>query len=290
MAKRRLGRGLSTLLGNRLDEAAEEEAIVDEVSVDLIRPNPSQPRMSLSEESLEGLVESVRREGVLQPVVLRELEDGHFELVAGERRWRAAQRAGLATIPAVVRDVPDDRLLELALIENVQRENLNPIEQAKAYRQVMTALQLTQEETAARLGLQRSTLANSLRLLELPGELQDLVSRGTITAGHARAILSIADPALQMTLVKRIIGEGLSVRAAENAAAMLLGRKAADERIRRPKAPHIRELETQLKMALGTEVVVRERRRGGRIVIDFKSHDDFERILGALGVKLENGL
>jgi len=290
MAKRRLGRGLSTLLGNRLDEAAEEEAIVDEVSVDLIRPNPSQPRMSLSEESLEGLVESVRREGVLQPVVLRELEDGHFELVAGERRWRAAQRAGLATIPAVVRDVPDDRLLELALIENVQRENLNPIEQAKAYRQVMTALQLTQEETAARLGLQRSPLANSLRLLELPGELQDLVSRGTITAGHARAILSIADPALQMTLVKRIIGEGLSVRAAENAAAMLLGRKAADERIRRPKAPHIRELETQLKMALGTEVVVRERRRGGRIVIDFKSHDDFERILGALGVKLENGL
>jgi len=290
MAKRRLGRGLSTLLGNRLDEAAEEEAIVDEVSVALVSPNPSQPRMSLSEESLEGLVESVRREGVLQPVVLRELEDGHFELVAGERRWRAAQRAGLATIPAVVRDVPDDRLLELALIENVQRENLNPIEQAKAYRQVMTALQLTQEETGARLGLQRSTLANSLRLLELPGELQDLVSRGTITAGHARAILSIADPALQMTLVKRIIGEGLSVRAAENAAAMLLGRKAADERIRRPKAPHIRELETQLKMALGTEVVVRERRRGGRIVIDFKSHDHFERILGALGVKLENGL
>ena len=295
MAKRRLGRDLSTLLENRTSVTPQEDVIVadapaDEVPVDRITPNRFQPRETVSPEALEGLVESIRREGVLQPIVVRQLPEGVYELVAGERRWRAAQKAGLKTIPAVVREVGDDRLLELALIENVQREDLNPIEQAKAYRQIMTELQLTQEDAAKRLGQQRSTLANALRLLELPEDIQNLVSRGTITAGHARAILSLSDPQSQLALAKRIIGEGLSVRAAETAVASLLGRPSAIKTGKGPKAPHIRELEDQLRIVLGTEVLVKERRRGGRIIIDFKSHQQFEHILSVLGVKLDDGV
>jgi ParB family transcriptional regulator, chromosome partitioning protein len=298
MAKRKLGRALSTLLETPVERAPDEPTVEEqsgeraevEIAIDRIRPNRYQPRTEVSSEKLEGLVESVKRDGVLQPVMLRALPGGEYEIVAGERRWRAAQKAGLKTIPAVLREVEEHRLLELALVENVQREDLNPIEQAKAYKKLMLDLNLTQDEAAKRLGQQRSTLANALRLLELPEDLQGLVSRGTITAGHARAILSIPDPEAQLALVKRIISEGLSVRATESAAAALLGRKAPTEAGKRTKAPHIRELEDQLKLVLGTEVAVRERRRGGRIVIDFRSHAEFERLLGVLGVKLSDGL
>lgn len=300
MTKRRLGRGLSALLGTgseslsgdqaSVDESGLDETGIDDIPLDQIRPNRWQPRETVPEGSLDGLVESIKRDGVLQPIVVRQLQDGGYELVVGERRWRAAQKAGLETIPAQVREVADDRLLELALVENVQREDLNPIEQAKAYRHLMSGLQLTQEEAGKRLGLQRSTLANAIRLLELPEELQGLVSRGTISAGHARAILSLPDLQAQLALAKRIIGDGLSVRATEAIVASLLGRKEPPKAGKRPSAPHIRELEDQLKLALGTEVIVRERKRGGRIIIDFKSHQQFERLLTALGVKIEDGI
>ena len=296
MTKRKLGRGLSSLLDSNAEVIREDETATaegstsDEIPIDRIVPNRSQPREKSSDDNLQGLVESVSREGVLQPVVVRELPDGGYELIAGERRWRAAQKAGLKTIPAVVRKVTDDRLLELALIENVQREDLNAIEQAKAYRQLMTALNLTQEEAAARLGLQRSTLANALRLLELPTEIQDLVSRGTISAGHARAILSLPTPFSQVALAKKIVSEGLSVRATEMAAALLLGRQVALEERKKPKAPHIRELEEELKRVLGLPVIVKERKRGGRVIIDFKNHEQFEFILEMLGVKMDDGI
>ena len=289
MSKRRLGRGLSSLLSGRPESVAEGDA-VNEIPVTKIKPNRWQPRDGVSDDGLAGLVESIRRDGVLQPVVVREAGEGLYELVAGERRWRAATKAGVATIPAVVRAVGEDRLLELALIENVQREDLNAMEQARAYRQVMSTLELTQEAAAKRLGLQRSTLANALRLLELPEDLQGLVSRGTLSAGHARAILGLPDPESQMALAKRVVAEGLSVRATEGLVAELLGRPGKSGRAVKEKAPHIRELEDRLKRTLGLKVSVREKRRGGRIIIDFGSHDDFDRLMGLLGVPPEEEL
>lgn len=289
MSKRRLGRGLSSLLSGRPESLTQSDGVC-EIPVTKIKPNRWQPRDAVSDDGLAGLVESIRRDGVLQPVVVREAGEGLYELVAGERRWRAAAKAGVTTIPAVVREVGEDRLLELALIENVQREDLNVLEQARAYRQVMSTLELTQEAVAARLGLQRSTLANALRLLELPEELQGLVSRGTLSAGHARAILGITDAEAQMALAKRVVADGLSVRATEALVAGLLGGPGKSAKGVKEKAAHIRELEDRLKRTLGLKVTVREKRRGGRIIIDFGSHDDFDRLMGLLGVPPEEEL
>lgn len=289
MSKRKLGRGLSSLLSGRPEALAETDA-VKQIPVGRIVPNRWQPREGLSDESLAGLVESIRHDGLLQPVVVREAGDGQYELVAGERRWRAAMKVGMAAVPAVVRDVGEDRLLELALVENVQREDLNPIEQAKAYRQLMKVLEVTQEAAAKRLGLQRSTLANALRLLELSEELQGLVSRGTITAGHARAMLGLPDEQARIELAKRVVKEGLSVRMTEALVASLMGRGEKRGRSPREKPPHIRELEDRLRRTLGMRVTVKERRKGGRIVIDFGSHDDFDRLMALLGVEAEEEL
>lgn len=301
MSKRKLGRGLSSLLAARTPSPAATPAAtptatptppstIIQIPTASIQPNRWQPRTDVSDDALDGLAESIRRDGLLQPIVVRAAKEGVYELVAGERRWRAAMKAGVEAIPAVVRDVDDNRALELALVENVQREDLNPIEQAKAYRQLKTMLNLSQEAAAARLGQQRSTLANLLRLLELPEELQELVSRGTISAGHGRAILGLPDSQAQLALAKRIIKEGLSVRATEAVVARLVGRKPAPKAAAREKPPHIRELEDRLAQALGTVVTVKERRRGGRIIIDFASHDDFDRLLSILAPQTDQTL
>ncbi len=301
MSKRKLGRGLSSLLAARTPSPAATPAAtptatptpqsaIAQIPTANIQPNRWQPRTDVSDEALDGLAESIRRDGLLQPIVVRAPKEGLYELVAGERRWRAAMKAGLETIPAVVRDVDDNQALELALVENVQREDLNPIEQAKAYRQLKSMLNLSQEAAAARLGQQRSTLANFLRLLELPEELQELVSRGTISAGHGRAILGLPDSQTQLALAKRIIKEGLSVRATEGAVARLVGRKPAPKAAGLEKPPHIRELEDRLAQALGTVVTVKERRRGGRIIIDFASHDDFDRLMSMLAPQTDQTL
>jgi len=255
-----------------------------EIPTSSIRPNRWQPRTSIPDDTLAGLAESIRRDGVLQPLVVRKLPDGNFEIVVGERRWRAARKAGMTLVPAIVRHVPDEQLLELALIENVHREDLNPIEQARAYRQLMTDLDLTQEQASKRLGQQRSTLANALRLLELPEELQGLVSRGTITAGHARAILGLPDPQSQLALAKRVIKDALSVRSTEAAVVSIVGRIPRSTRGLREKPPHIRELEDRLSQAFAARVTVQERRNGGRITIDFGSHEDLDRLLAILGL------
>lgn len=280
MDRPKLGRGLSTLLGRQPDEPDSTEQVL-QVPLGDVRPNPWQPRTQIPEESLQGLVSSIKANGVLQPVILRKHPGGGFELVAGERRWRAAGLANLAQIPAVVRDVPDSQMLLLALLENIQREDLGAIERAHGYVRVMKSLEWTQEQLAEHLHEARTTVANTVRLLELPAEIQDLVSRGTISAGHGRALLSLKDPEAQMRLCRRIIAESLSVRQTEEAADSVRPIVTGKPQ-RKTVAPHIRELQDRLQHALGAKVVIKERKRGGRVTIDFFTHDDFERILALL--------
>jgi ParB family chromosome partitioning protein len=280
MDRPKLGRGLGALLGKQVEEPEPTEQVL-RVPLSDIRPNPWQPRSVVTEESLRSLVESIRSNGVLQPIVLRRRGDGGYELVAGERRWRAAAMASMTEIPAVVRNVADNQMLLLALLENIQRENLNSIERAHGYVQLMRTFEWTQEELAEHVHEARATVANTVRLLELPEELRDLVSRGTITAGHARALLALKDPDAQRRLCERIIKESLSVRQAEDIVNNVRVTIPGTPRRRAPP-PHIRELQERLQRALGAKVTIKERKRGGRVTIDFFTHDDFERVLNLL--------
>jgi len=276
-AKRRLGRGLESLIPppGPAGEAPATEG-VQEIEISRIELSPVQPREEIDEEALEALAESIRTSGVLQPVLVRPRGE-LYELVAGERRLRAAHLAGLERVPAIVREVPDERLLELALVENVHREDLSPIEKARAIRQMMEQLGLTQEEAAARLALKRPTVANLLRLLSLPEDIQRMVSRGTLSAGHARAVLAVEDPGRQRALARRIAERGLSVREAERLAA-----RGPSARPRREPSPQVRRLEGILREALGTRVDVRASGRRGRIVIHFDGPEQFERLFERL--------
>ena len=279
MTKRRLGRGLGALLGAGSGEAEPGERVA-ELSVDEVRPNPWQPRREISDEALEGLVESIRTNGVLQPIVVRKLSTG-YELIAGERRWRAARRAGFAQVPAIVRNVSDEKMLEFALVENIQRQDLDAIEKARAYLRLIKDLGWTQEQAASHVGEARATVANTIRLLELPEELQDLVSRGTITAGHGRALLRLRTLEAMTRLAKRIVAEGLSVRQVEEIVSNTPQIARTPSRGRKTP-PHIREIEERLQRALATKVTVKERRKGGKIIVEFFNNDDFERIIGVI--------
>ena len=278
MEPSRLGRGLDAILG-RTDAEPEGQQIL-EIPVGDVHPNPSQPRADFDPEALAELVDSVRRNGVLQPVIVRPDGDG-YQLIAGERRWRAAIEGGLPTVPAIVRAASDNESLELALIENLQRQDLNPIEQAKAYKELIERFALTQDEAAARIGKKRSSIANLLRLLELPQDIQDDVSRGTLTMGHARSLLGLPDRASIHRLAARIQREDLSVRNTERIVADRLRRAKPTRGPALPKAPHILDLETKLRTALGTRVTVIQNkdRKKGCIIVDFFSDDDFHRIL-----------
>src|SRR5919199_2389520 len=211
MTRRVLGRGLSALLSDTPATANEE---LLEVDIDLIEPSPMQPRTHFDENRLEELAQSIRSNGIVQPLLLRR-HGARYQLVAGERRWRAAQRAGLQRVPAVVRDIPDNKLLELALIENIQRQELNPIEEAHAYKRLIETFGLTQEMVAQRVGRDRTFITNYLRLLRLPEDIQQLVEIEKLSTGHARALLGIDDPEIQRKLAKNVIDKGLSVRKTE---------------------------------------------------------------------------
>jgi len=282
MPERRLGRGLDGLLRGlaRQDAIAEPPVAgpVTSIPLGLLDPNPQQPRQVMNPGELEHLKASIREHGVLQPILARARGD-RYQIVAGERRFRAAQAAGLAEIPAVVRQVPDDRMLEVALIENLQREDLDPIEKARSFKAFLESTRLTQEHAAERLGLDRSTIANMVRLLELPDPVQVLVRSGQVAMGHARALLALSDAKRQLALAARVVREGLSVRQVE---ALTSPSRPPQKRGKRAeKGAHIRELEARLREALGTKVTVEEGSRAGsgRIVIEFFSHDDAERIL-----------
>ena len=215
MARQTLGRGLSALLSEGPATAAAETPDV-EVAIDLIEPNPQQPRHRFTDTALEELTQSIRANGVIQPVVLRRV-NGRFQIVAGERRWRAAQRAGLHKVPAVIREVSDEKLLELALIENIQRQELNPIEEGKAYRKLIDTLGLTQETVAERLGKDRTVIATLMRLLKLPDDIQKHIEEGKLSAGHGRALLLSDDPKVQRSLANSAIDNSWSVRDLERA-------------------------------------------------------------------------
>ncbi len=299
MAEKRLGRGLDYLISRTqvlpepLDLAVEgSHEGPRPVPLAAIRPNPVQPRREFAPEAMAELESSVREHGVLQPIVLRSAGDG-YEIVAGERRWRAASAAGLKEIPAVVREVSDDQMLALALVENLQREDLNAMETARAYRDLLRTDGTTQEALARVVGKSRTAIANAIRLLDLPADLQDHVSRGTLSAGHARALLAVGEPDAMRVLASRVLAEGLSVREAERAAA---GEQTAPpprafpppRRGPRERSPHLVELEQRLRQSLGTRALVKPGRgKRGKIVLYYASLEDFDRLFEILAGPVE---
>jgi ParB family transcriptional regulator, chromosome partitioning protein len=273
MKKKALGRGLEALI----PEHEYNGTPPAEIDIDLISRNPSQPRLQLEEGRLEELASSIRQNGVLQPILVRPKGSG-YQLVAGERRWLAAQRAGLLKVPAVVRDIGDDRLLELALVENIQREQLNAIEEARAFQSMIDALNLTQEAVAERLGKERSTVANALRLLKLPPPVQQMVAQGRLSAGHARALLaSNAGPAELTRTAAMMIDQGWSVREAERWAK----RQPKSPRAPRAADPDVLAAADRLRLLLGTKVEISTapgEKGAGQIRIHFFSAEDLDRI------------
>ena len=278
-----LGRGLSALIpGASAEPVARDKPL--EIDLDRLVPNPRQPRQVFDEAALDELAQSIRRNGVIQPILARRAHtqpgapgDDRFEIIAGERRWRAAQRAGLLKAPVIVRDVPDDRLLEIALVENIQRDDLNPIEEAHAYRRLADELQLTQDAIASAVGKDRSSIANTLRLLRLPEEVRNLVSDGSIAMGHARALLGLDSADLQRQIAREIVARGLSVRETET----LVKRHAEPAPAETPepkKDPNTRAAEEKLRLALGTQVEIIRRGKGGRIEIRFQNEDELDRL------------
>lgn len=247
-----------------------------EVDLDRIDPNPRQPRLSFDEAGLDELAASIRTSGLVQPIVVRRIGD-RYQIVAGERRWRAAQRAGLLKVAIVVRDVPDDKLLEIALIENIQREDLNPIDEALAYRRLADESGMTQEAIAAAVGKDRATVANHIRLLRLPDAVKAEVAAGRLSMGHARALLALEDtPALEKA-AGVIIRRALSVRETE----ALVRRLAAGPKDPSPEPPkdvHTREAEDKLRLTLGTRVAIKRKGKGGHIRIDFLNEDELIRL------------
>lgn len=252
----------------------------DEIAIGAITPNPRQPRQHFDEDTLEELASSIREVGLLQPVVVRKVMPGRFELVMGERRWRACQQAGLDHIPAIVRGTPDDDLLREALMENLHREQLNPLEEAAAYQQLLDDFDATHEELARKVGRSRPHITNTIRLLQLPPAVQRRVAAGVLSAGHARALLALADPAEQDRLAHRIVAEGLSVRAVEEIVA--LGQHQAKPRktaVKQPLTPALTELADRLSDALDTRVKVEVGKQKGKLVVEFASLDDLQRIV-----------
>ena len=290
MKRKALGKGLGSLIPSSLPRPAtgipasglsHPPAPETRIEISKIRPNPRQPRQSFDEEALNGLAESMKTQGVLQPVVLRPVRDGQYELIAGERRWRAAQRAGIHKIPAIIRDVPDEQLLELALIENIQREELNAIDEAEAYRILVDDLVLTQNEVAERVGKQRTTVANALRLLNLPRRVQDMVRDRRISMGHARALLALEDAKAIEALAEQIIADGLSVRVVESRAK----RPSSTGRPGRPTSvadPNVAAAESSLQRALGTKVRITGNGKRGRIEIHYHNPEQLQGIFQAL--------
>jgi ParB family chromosome partitioning protein len=285
MKRKALGKGLSSLIPASIARVSVEadgnvQARPAELRLEVskIRPNPRQPRQAFDDASLDELARSIRTQGLLQPVVVRPMLDGHFELIAGERRWRAAQRAGIHKIPAVIRDVPDEKLLELALIENVQREELNAIEEAEAYRILIDDLQLTQNEVAERVGKQRTTVANALRLLNLPEPVKAMVRERLISMGHARALLALEDAKTIELLASRIVSEGLSVREVESRAKRPAATGPRPGRPTQPVDPNVAAAETTLQRTLGTKVRITGNGKVGRVEVHYHSADELDRI------------
>jgi ParB family chromosome partitioning protein len=279
-----LGKGLGALIPTEV--MGDRTSALLDIPVAAIHPNPHQPRTGFDEESLAALTASIREVGVLQPILVRAVEEGSYELVAGERRWRAAKRAGLPTIPAIVRNVTDLGRVEHALIENLHRQDLNPLEEAAAYQQLIEDFGLTHEQLSVRVGKSRAAITNSLRLFQLPPAVQKLVTEGQLSAGHARALLGTPDRAFQEALARRAVAEQMSVRAVEDAVKQRNQLGGAETptppRPTKLRPPGILELEELLSAHLDTRVHVQLGAKRGRVSIDFASLEDLERIYRAM--------
>ncbi|MDN3510233.1 MAG: ParB/RepB/Spo0J family partition protein [Candidatus Jettenia sp.] len=283
--KEKLSRSLQSLLGGVIGiEEETEQASIVKLNPEDIQPNNLQPRDIFHEDEMQGLVESIKKYGILQPIIVRPAPHGYM-LIAGERRWRAAKQVGLKEIPAIIRYTDELSNLEIALIENIQREDLNPIEKARAFRELTNKFGLTQEQVAKAMGKDRSSITNYIRLLDLPEEIQENVSRGTVSMGHARALVSIQEKKMQLDLLERIIKEGLSVRTVEEIVSMGKRPKAGKSTSPKEKSPpHIEDLEDRFRRFFGTKVTIKERNGKGKIMIAFHTNDEFIRITNALGI------
>ncbi|MHC4265488.1 MAG: ParB/RepB/Spo0J family partition protein [Planctomycetota bacterium] len=299
-----LGRGLQSLLGPITSGRVEIKTVpptpaaavnfppdkelqnsLYQIDIEHITENPFQPRANWDEQELSDLAESIKTNGVIQPIIVRK-HNNKYQLIAGERRFRAAKMASLKTIPAIVRSATDEQLLELALVENIHRSDLNPVERAKAYQKYIKTFSLTQAEAATRLGEDRSVVANYLRLLDLPSEIRQMLIDGQLSAGHARAILALPTDELRRKLANRAMAGRLSVRDVERLVRRYLTTKEEVKKQAKAKSAHIAELENQLSKELGTRVSIDTRKNGqrGKIVIEFYSLDDFDRIAERLGM------
>lgn len=296
--KRGLGRGLSALIG--VDPELEKESLsndpaegasekqepspeaVKELDIRLIEPDTAQPRKSFPDESLEELADSVKEFGVIQPLIVQKAEDGRFQIIAGERRWRAAKKAGLEEVPVIIKEYAPEEVLEISLIENIQRENLNPVEEAKAYRRLIDEYKLKQEEVAKRVGKSRTTVTNALRLLGLDDEILSYLVSGELSTGHAKALLSVKEPERQKQLAERTIREGLSVRRLEQ----LVQEKPRQISIVDPPSPAeavvYKEITRQLQESLGTKVSIVRGTKKSKIEIEYYSEEELERLVELL--------
>jgi len=278
MAKQALGRGLSALIPETISMRERE---IIELEVSRIKPGKYQPRVDFDEEKQTELVDSIKEKGVVQPIIVRPL-DGEFEIIAGERRLRAAKSLGYEKVPAIVRAADDEQALELAIVENVQREDLNPIEEARAYAQLNQVFGLSHDDIARKVGRSRATVTNVMRLLKLPSELQEDISTGKLSAGHAKALLMLENSREQKKLRDAIVGRGLSVREAEKYVEKIKSPPAHRRKIGLQKSPELVKMEEELMGRLGTHVSISPGKRKGRIEIEFYSQDDLERILGII--------
>lgn len=283
-AKKALGRGLKALI----PETPRARAGFAEIPIDRLRPNPQQPRSRFDPGALEELAASIRQHGILQPLLVSEDPPDSYLLITGERRWRAAQLAGLTTVPAVIRErIEGDHQLELALVENLQRQDLTPLEESRAFQQMKSSLGLSQQEIADRVGMDRSTVTNSLRLLRLSADIQEMVERGELSAGHGRALLAFTDEETRRDWAHRASVAGLSVRELERAAAEArdrgrAGSRPVASRQPKPRDPNLRAAEEKLALRLGATVEIRQRRRGGSIVIACNEYDELMRVFELL--------
>lgn len=285
MNKKKLGRGLGELLGDALDDTGR----VMDISIDEISPNPWQPRRDFDEESLNALASSIRENGLIQPVVVRKKKDGTYELAAGERRWRAAKIAGLTVIPAISKEYDDRSMAEMALVENLQRRDLNPVDEGMAYRQLMDEYGLTQENISQKVGKSRPYVANMVRLLDLPEEVKDFLSKGQLTAGQARPLLGLESDAEKVQLARRIVKEGLSARKVED---IIREGKEPKKKEDPPAAAFMKAVEEKLGLSVGSKVRIRigkgKNAHKGTISISFSNDEEFQRIADILNQNHES--
>jgi ParB family transcriptional regulator, chromosome partitioning protein len=287
--RRALGKGIESLLGPRPQPQVavpEPSGAPMEISLDRIERNPNQTRTAFDEEKLEELAGSIRATGVVQPVVVRELSGGRYQLIAGERRWRASEKAGKATIPAIVRQVSDEQAMEMTIVENLQRADLNPMEQARAYQKLSHQFKMTQEQMAVRTGKDRASVGNFLRLLKLPSKVQDQVESGALSFGHARALLGLESADQIVSAAQKVVALNMSVRQTETYVQGLINPEAAAKPAAKAAVaqdPNVRDAQDMLQRKLGLRVQIEDKKGKGRVIIEYAGVDDFDSLLAALG-------